>query len=437
MTKHLSLAERNIIENMLLRDYSFASIARALNRSASSVSREIQHYRSFTGTSSSPYANDCIHYASCLHNKLCTDYLEKECYGSRCKRCPEKIDCTSICSGYISSHCSLLDKPPYVCSSCPHSKQQGCKKVHAYYTAHRANAAHLKAVKEAHSGIRLKPKELEQLGLFIKPLISKGQSLNHICVNHPDRIPVSERSLYNYIDQNVFEVRNIDLPKKVVYRKRKERKVLTHMEYRYRQGRSYADFQTYMMLHPDLPVVEMDTVKGARGSEKVLLTMIFRNTNFMLIFLMPDGTQSSVAAVFDDLTDILGVDLFHQLFPIILTDNGVEFKDPERLENTDNGFPRTKLFYCDPQASWQKPHVENSHRLIRRILPKGTSFTWLSSYHIHLVCCHINSVSREALGNITPFQRMTSEAQKKLLSSLNLHSIPPDEVVLKPALINQ
>lgn len=154
------------------------------------------------------------------------------------------------------------------------------------------------------------------------------------------------------------------------------------MEYRYRQGRTYADFQTYMMLHPDLPVVEMDTVKGARGSEKVLLTMIFRNTNFMLIFLMPDSTQSSVAAVFDNLTDILGADLFHQLFPIILTDNGVEFKDPERLENTDYGFPRTKLFYCDPQASWQKPHVENSHRLIRRIFPKGTSFTRLYSYHM-------------------------------------------------------
>ena len=101
----------------------------------------------------------------------------------------------------------------------------------------------------------------------------------------------------------------------------------------------------------------MDTVKGARGSKKVLLTLIFRNTNFMLIFLMPDGTQESVLAVFDMLTNRLGVDTFRRLFPVILTDNGVEFKNPHELEFTKNGTRRTRLFYCDPQASWQKAHL--------------------------------------------------------------------------------
>lgn len=40
----------------------------------------------------------------------------------------------------------------------------------------------------------------------------------------------------------------------------------------------------------------------------MLLTMIFRNSNFMLVFLMKDGTQESVLAVFDYLTEKLGLE---------------------------------------------------------------------------------------------------------------------------------
>ena len=163
--------------------------------------------------------------------------------------------------------------------------------------------------------------------------------------------------------------------------------------------------------------------------------MIFRQTGFMLIFLMPDGTQNSVANVFDALTDLLGTDLFRKLFPIILTDNGVEFKDPERLEYTQNGYPRSKIFFCDPQASWQKPLVENNHRFIRRISPRGTSFHNLTAADVKRITCHINSVIREQLDNKTPFALMASKEHKKLLFSLNLSPIPPDEVILNPELI--
>lgn len=58
-------------------------------------------------------------------------------------------------------------------------------------------------------------------------MIKRGQSLNHICTTHADKIKVSEKTLYNYIDACAFEVRNIDLPKKVKYRRRREKKVLT------------------------------------------------------------------------------------------------------------------------------------------------------------------------------------------------------------------
>ena len=81
-------------------------------------------------------------------------------------------------------------------------------------------------------------------------------------------------------------------------------------------------------------VVEMDTVKGVREQGKRLLTMIFRKNNVMLLFLMPDGKAESVKRVFDYLEAGLGIEVFRRLFPVILTDNGSEFKKVDELEHT-------------------------------------------------------------------------------------------------------
>lgn len=41
-------------------------------------------------------------------------------------------------------------------------------------TAHKANAAHHKSIKDAHSGVRKTPKELREIAEIIEPLIAKG-----------------------------------------------------------------------------------------------------------------------------------------------------------------------------------------------------------------------------------------------------------------------
>ena len=432
MSKHMTLTDRTLIERYIALDYSLAYIAHKLKRSQSTISREIKNHRCFTGRFSKRKI-DCVNRISCLRRNLCPTEFKYSCY-EYCKFCTE-YSCTTLCKYYVSESCSRLEKSPYVCTRCPEEKS--CKRIHAYYSAHRAEQQYLSTLKNCRKGPQASPEELVNINMLIAPLLKKGQSLNHILANHSSEIRFSERTIYNYIDRHALSIKNIDLPKKVKYRLRRTENMLDKFEYRYRKGRCIDDFKAYIEEHPNTSIVEMDTVKGCRKSGKVLLTFIFRENNFMLIFLMDDGTQKSVIDVFEHLNDLLGTALFRKLFPVILTDNGVEFKCPHNLEYDDKGTRRTHIYYCDPQASWQKPHVEKNHVLIRTILPKGTSFKLLTEEDVHLITCHINSVSREMFDNLTPFDLMKADKYKKLLEALALSAIPPDEVCLKPSLLKR
>ena len=57
-----------------------------------------------------------------------------------------------------------------------------CKRNKAYYTAHRADAAHHKSIRNAHSGVRKTPSELRAIADIIEPLIAKGVSFSPLTV---------------------------------------------------------------------------------------------------------------------------------------------------------------------------------------------------------------------------------------------------------------
>lgn len=174
------------------------------------------------------------------------------------------------------------------------------------------------------------PEELSELNDLISPLVLKGQPLSHIFAVHKDGIPVCRRTRYNYFDQCVFKARSIDLPHCVRYKKRKHSSKPRKNDYPqpYRNKRTYVDFERFMEAHPDVDVVEMDTVKGSRKKGKCLLTLLFRNCSFMMIILLPDCTQKSVIKAINDLGETIGIRTFKKYFPVILTDNGSEFKNP-------------------------------------------------------------------------------------------------------------
>lgn len=241
--------------------------------------------------------------------------------------------------------------------------------------------------------------------------------------------------MYRYLDNNCFSVCAIDLPRKVRIKKRKEKKTETK-DTNARNGRTYEDFQKWVALHPDSSIVEMDTVEGVKGG-KVLLTFLFRTSKLMLAFLLSDKTQKSVLEVFNYLEQLLGIETFLKIFSVILTDNGSEFGNPKSLEFNSLGMLRTRIFYCDARASYQKGMLEKNHEFIRYVLPKGSSFDDLTQNDITLMINHINSLARESLNWATPFDLAKIFIGKDTLKKLNLKKVPAVEIQLNKKLLKK
>lgn len=430
--KHLTLSDRCYIEQALLQNMSFRQMAITLHKDPSTISKEIRLHRSSPRKNNSS-KNDCIHAPQCKAHHICGNIV---CMKS-CWFCNDH-DCHDLCHYYEPFYCKRVHKAPYVCNGC--STILSCKHPHFFYRAREADAQYRKNLTESRAGINCSPEELEDLNNLISPLILKGQPLGHIFASHSDEIPLSRRTLYNYVDQNILSARNLDLPRRVRFKRRykkKRKEGYQDVNQSYRNRRTYKDFERYVEAHPDAEIIEMDTVKGSRRGGKVFLTMLFRNSSFMLIFLLPQGKQKYVQQVFDQLTELLGPRLFQKTFPIILTDNGPEFKNPSSLEFTENGRRRTYIFYCDPYVSNQKGRLEKNHEFIRYVLPKGKSFSHLSEEDAKKLSCHINSVARDNLNGSSPFDLAALLINKKVLESLGLQKVSPDEVLLKPALFKK
>ncbi len=65
----------------------------------------------------------------------------------------------------------------------------------------------------------------------------------------------SEKTLYNYVDGCLFDIRNIDLPRKVKSTVRDIKKPELKVDRGCRVGRNYHDYEVYMEQHPDTAVV--------------------------------------------------------------------------------------------------------------------------------------------------------------------------------------
>lgn len=141
---------------------------------------------------------------------------------------------------------------------------------------------------------------------------------------------------------------------------------------------------------------EMDLIVG-KGQKGAILTLCERSVNYMMMGRLPQGKKPEAVAE----TVIRMLMPFKEHVLTITTDNGGEFRCHRKIAKR----LKTTVYFADSYASWQKGAIENTNKLIRQYIPKGTDFTLLTDEFIRNVQYKINRRPREKLNFHTPKER--------------------------------
>lgn len=414
---HLTAQERLIIEKGIENGSTKAAIALTIGKDKSTVGKEIKKHRELVHKSS--YKINCANMKNCSHNHVCDN-----------------------CADFKPFTCNRRDRSPGACNGC--SKYTHCRYDKYRYKADFSHKKYREDLVDSRTGINMSYEECKAMADIIVPLIKAGHSPYHIVTNHPE-LNISEKTLYNYIENGIFRefgLLDIDLRIKTKRKitKKASNKYKKREDKKYLNGRTYDDFINYTAENKNLSVVEMDTVYNNGSTGPFMQTFKFLDYSFMFIVYQEEKTAKSMVEGVDFLEKILGEDLFSEEVAIIKTDRGSEFCDAEGFEKEENESRRTRIFYCDPMASGQKGSLENNHKEIRYICPKENDLKDLglnSQEKANLIVSHINSQSKEHLKGKSPLEVMEfmNPALYQKFKDFRIERINKDNIVLKPYLL--
>ena len=390
MKKRLTIENRILIDNLLRLNYKLKDIANILECESSTVSREIKKRR-ITGKG-------------------------------------------------IYKECEKVKRFPYVCNGC--SNKSRCRKKKYYYNYAKAQEHYNYILKYSRTGIDMSLDELYYWDEYFKEhLKNKNQPITHIFKNIENTFPKSMPTFYRYIHDGYFPSLNDEmLARAYSYkpRKRTGEEPKIRIDNSIRKGRTLENMKAYLELHPNANIVEMDTVIGKQEDKKCIMTLYFRNSKLMLMFLIDKYKTKAVSDIFKSLRKQLGYDSFKKMFEIILTDNGWEFSKPNDIEfDYNTGEKVINIFYCNPYSSWEKGGIERNHEFIRYIIPKGITFDQLTNKNIIDMMNNINNVKRKSLEYKTPYELFKNIYGEDCTKKLHLTHIKHDEVNLSYKLLTK
>ena len=236
--KHLTCEDRFIIETGIRNGSTKSAIADTLGKDKSTIGKEIKEHRILS--SKCPLPLECSNYKKCKHSRLCS----------------------TDCIDYVPFSCKRRDRSPGACNGC--AKYSSCRFNKYMYKPDLAHKEYLDTLVDSRQGVNLTTDEAKEMGEIVAPLIKQGQSPYQIIQSHPE-LGITERTLYNYIENNIFMIvgiSSLDLRRQVNRKPPKQKKnaLKKREDRRHLKGRTYNDYLNYMNENPDANVVQMDTV---------------------------------------------------------------------------------------------------------------------------------------------------------------------------------
>jgi IS30 family transposase len=140
---------------------------------------------------------------------------------------------------------------------------------------------------------------------------------------------------------------------------------------------------------------EGDLIGGSKNS--YVATLVERHSRYvMLIKVANKDTEGVVNALIKHSQKLPG-----ELYRSLTWDRGKELADHQRLKLATN----IEVYFCDPRSPWQRGSNENTNRLLRQYLPRGTDLAVHSQAKLNAIARQLNERPRKTLLYQTPAEK--------------------------------
>ena len=212
---------------------------------------------------------------------------------------------------------------------------------------------------------------------------------------------VCTKTLYNYIDQGMMNVRNIDLLLRVRRNNRKVKEAVNKRIY----GLSIEQRPAAVDDREEFGHWEIDTIVGTQATSEVLLCLDERKTRMRFLVKIPSRTAAAVREGIRSIRQQLG-DYAPLVFKTITSDNGSEFA------SLSDDFPEALVYYAHPYSSFERGTNENQNSIVRRFFPKKRCFSALSDDAVSFVQSWINALPRKLFSYLSAAELFADELFK-------------------------
>ena len=221
---------------------------------------------------------------------------------------------------------------------------------------------------------------------------------------YPDQ-GVCIATLYNWVEAGLLKVKNHNLPLKLKRKKRSERQ-----NKKRELGKSIEERPKEVDTREEFGHWEGDGIVG-KGHKGHLISLVERKSGIGYLFSVGNANGTHMINILNSLHKKFGRH-FSEIFKSITFDNDPEGSDYEGMEQGG----RTIIYYCHPYSSYERGTNEQWNSMVRRFLPKGTSFDNLSNKDASRIANYINSLPRKRFHYRTPLDIWKEEIKEIMVA---------------------
>ena len=140
---------------------------------------------------------------------------------------------------------------------------------------------------------------------------------------------------------------------------------------------------------------EGDLIGGSRNS--YVATLVERHSRYVMLVKVANKETESVVSALIKQSQRLPSELYRSL----TWDRGKELSDHQRLTLATE----VEVYFCDPRSPWQRGSNENTNRLLRQYLPRGSDLSLHSQTKLSAIARQLNERPRKTLLYQTPAER--------------------------------